>query len=303
MELRHLLYFKTVAEELHFRKAANKLFISQPPLSRQIKELEDELGAILFTRSNKQVSLTPAGKFFKKEIDTLFSHLAESKNVVKQMHGAIPTPLRIGYISSTYQQHLVPILKELPAFFPFAKTRLYEVPTVKQVRALEEGKLDVGIMRAPVQSEKLKIITLFPDPFVVVLPAQEQNFSGTESLAEFLKNQPFIFFNQNYAPDYYRKLVEICQRLGFVPEVAHEPNNIHSILRLVESGMGVSIVPASVQEQYPYLKLSYYGLPGIPITTEVVLAYKPSASNAVVDWFIQKFTAKFNTENPVGQPN
>ncbi|QNF33176.1 LysR family transcriptional regulator [Adhaeribacter swui] len=299
MELRHLLYFKTVAEELHFRKAANKLFISQPPLSRQIKELEEELGVILFTRSNKQVSLTRAGQFFKKEIDALFSHLEESKNLVKQMQGAIHTPLRIGYISSTYQQHLVPILKELPTFFPFAKTRLYEVPTVKQIRALEEGKLDVGIMRTPVNSENLKIIHLFQDPFAVVMPANAQTLTGTDTLGKFLKNQPFIFFNQDYAPDYYRKLVEICHRLGFTPEVAHEANNIHSILRLVESGMGVSIVPASVQEQYPFLKLAYYDLKEIPISTEVVLAYKPAASNAVTDWFIQQFTAKFNLPNPV----
>ncbi|QMU31341.1 LysR family transcriptional regulator [Adhaeribacter radiodurans] len=293
MELRHLLYFKTVAEELHFRKAASKLHISQPPLSRQIKELEEELGVVLFNRSNKQVSLTPAGQFFKKEIDQIFSQLEESKNLLKQIHGAITTQLRIGYISSTYQAHLVNILKKLHTELPFTKTRLYEVPTVKQIKALEEGKLDVGIMRAPVSSEKLKTITLFQDPFTVVFRQNSIELPGQEAVSQYLKHQPFIFFNQDYAPDYYRKLVEICQRLGFYPDVVHEANNIHSILQLVESGLGVSIVPASVKAQCTSLKLSFYDLNYLPITTEVVLAYKPSSSNQAVEWFIQQYTAKY----------
>ncbi|MDQ4140696.1 MAG: LysR family substrate-binding domain-containing protein [Bacteroidota bacterium] len=185
------------------------------------------------------------------------------------------------------------MLKELHAVLPFTKTRLYEVPTVKQIRALEEGKLDVGIMRAPVSSEKLKTITLFQDPFTVVFPHNSIELPSQEAVSQYLKNQPFIFFNQDYAPDYYRKLVEICQRLGFYPDVVHEANNIHSILQLVESGLGVSIVSASVKAQCTSLKLSFYDLNYLPITTEVVLAYKPFTSNTALEWFIQQYTAKY----------
>ena len=149
MELRHLLYFKTVAEELHFRNAASKLFISQPPLSRQIKELEEELGAQLFERNNKRVNLTPAGEYLKKEAEKIFAQLEENKQIVKQIHQGINGKLRIGYISSTYHHQLVNVLKEIPALYPFVKTKLYEVPTTKQIKALEEGKLDIGILRAP----------------------------------------------------------------------------------------------------------------------------------------------------------
>src|ERR1700761_9801668 len=106
MEIRHLVYFKMVAEELHFSKAATRLFISQPPLSRQIKELEDELGVQLFTRKNKRVNLTDAGKYFKEEVDAIFARLEESKSIVQQIYKSESGELKIGYISSVYQQHL-----------------------------------------------------------------------------------------------------------------------------------------------------------------------------------------------------
>jgi DNA-binding transcriptional LysR family regulator len=290
MELRHLLYFKTVAEELHFRQAANRLFISQPPLSRQIKELEEELGVRLFDRTNKRVSLTEAGKYLKKETDALFARLEENKNVVRQIHQSISGQLRIGYISSTYQDHLAHILKKMGQAFPFVTTRLYEIPTAKQVPALEAGKLDLGILRAPVASEKLYSHHLFNDPFVAVFSGSHLAFNTLADLSRFLKQQPFIFFNQDYAPDYFRKLMEICQRLGFTPEVRHEANNILSILRLVQHGLGVSIVPRSVQDMFPSLGLSYFDLHALPIFTEVVLAYKQQPLHPAAAWFLEEYS-------------
>jgi DNA-binding transcriptional LysR family regulator len=290
MELRHLLYFKTVAEELHFRKAASRLFISQPPLSRQIRELEEELGVILFERNNKRVALTDAGLYFKKEVDALFSKLEESKNVAKQIHSSVSGELRIGYISSTFHDHLVEVLKEMLLVFPYVKTRLYEVPSVKQIKALEEGKLDVGIIRAPVNSEKVKVHTLYTDPFVLV---SKENLEGLslDDLRSYLKRKAFIFFSQAYAPNFNVNLVEICQRLGFYPEVTHETNNVHSILQLVAKDMGVSIVPASLVNQYDYLSIHFKELNMDAIFTEVVLVHNELDQNPVIDWFVKKYTA------------
>jgi len=285
MELRHLLYFKTVAEELHFTKAASKLFISQPPLSRQIKELEEELQVQLFQRSNKQVTLTDAGKYFKAEVDALFAKLEESKEVLRKIHDGVSGELKIGYISSVYQSHLAEILKSMQKEFPYLKTSLFEVPTLTQIKELEEGRLDVGILRAPVLSEKLKVESLFFDPFVVVIPYTDQRFSK-EAFANFLKKSPFIFFNKDFAPQYNQKLIEICQRMGFTPDITHEANNVHSILQLVEAGLGVSILPSSLKEQYAQLKVSFITLNDIPVNTEVVLAYKESNKNPTLEWFI-----------------
>ena len=289
MELRHLLYFKTVAEQLHFRNAALKLFISQPPLSRQIKELEEELGVKLFTRSNKRVTLTDAGKYFKEEVEAIFARLEESKSIVKQIHLSESGELKIGYISSVYQSYLAEVLKSMRNVFPYIKTSLYEVPTRTQVKALEQGTLDVGILRTPVHSQELKVQTLFFDPFVVVIPAADMQFATQDELAIYLKSNPFIFFNKEFAPNYNDKLLEICERMGFKPNITHEANNIHSILQLIEAGLGVSILPLSLKKQYSYLNVSFIELDQIPVTTEVVLAYKLNNSNAALKWFIENY--------------
>ena len=289
MELRHLLYFKTVAEQLHFRNAALKLFISQPPLSRQIKELEDELGVLLFTRKNKRVNLTDAGKYFKEEVDAIFTRLEESKSIVQQIHKSESGELKIGYISSVYQSHLADVLKAMRDVFPHIKTNLLEIPTLTQIKALEQGSLDVGILRAPVHSSQLKVQTLFFDPFMVVIPNAVSKFETLDELSAYLKSSPFIFFNKDFAPNYNEKLVEICGRMGFKPEIVHEANNVHSILQLVEAGLGVSILPYSLKQQYSYLKVSFIELKNIPVNTEVVLAYKQTNKNAALKWFIENY--------------
>ncbi|MFD0749546.1 LysR family transcriptional regulator [Mucilaginibacter calamicampi] len=287
MEIRHLIYFKTVAQHLHFRNAADALFISQPPLSRQIKELEEELGARLFTRNNKRVALTDAGKYFLAQVHTILASLEESKHTVKQIHEAESGDLKIGYISSLYQPHMAGVLKAMRINFPHVKTSLYERPTVKQIEALEQGKLDVGILRAPVHSDKLKVHSLFFDPFMVVMPSGNGRFKNYEELAAQIKNKPFIFFNKEYAPHYHSCLLEICNRLGFSPTIVHEANNVHSILQLVEAGLGISILPLSVKNENA--SLSFIPLDKIPVKTEVVLAYRPGPGNTALNWFVKNY--------------
>ncbi|MGY4385832.1 DNA-binding transcriptional LysR family regulator [Pedobacter sp. UYP24] len=269
MELRHLVYFKAVAELLHFSKAAEQLHISQPPLTRQIKELEKELGAVLFFRNNKRVTLTDAGHFFLNECDLLIQQLERSKQMVKQIHESVGGDFRIGYISSTPLTSLAAILQQLKSQFPMLKTRLYELPTAKQIKALEQGKLDVGILRAPVTSTSLEITSLWQDPFILVSHVTNSN---TMTVAD-LSYTPFISYNSGYAPFYHQQFIACCNRIGFTPQVIHECNNIHSILRLVESGLGVAIVPSSIKNQYPNLYLQFTELDNIQIYTEIVMAH------------------------------
>jgi len=158
-----------------------------------------------------------------------------------------------------------------------------------QIKALEQGSLDVGILRGPVQSHRLAVRTLFFDPFMVVVPAMKAQYKQQQKLAAYLKASPFIFFSREIAPHYHDKLMEICARMGFEPDIAHEANNVHSILQLVEAGLGVSILPYSLKKKYGYLKVSYIKLENMPVSTEVVLAYKESNKKAALQWFIDHY--------------
>lgn len=289
MELRHLLYFKTVAETLNFTRAAEQLHISQPPLSRQIKELEQELNVQLFDRNHKRVTLTDSGKYFKRKVDEILQTLEEAKATAKQIHNSISGELKIGYISSVYQSDMAEVLKSMHDVFPFSKASLYEVPTLHQIRDLEIGNLDVGILRAPVTSDQLSIKSLYFESFVLAIPAADPHLDEKQDLKLFLKNRPFIFFNKDYAPNYHQKLLEICQRIGFTPDITHEANNVHSILQLVEANLGVSILPKTLKKQYGNMRLTFIELDHIPVQTEVVLAYKKSNSNLLLKWFIDHF--------------
>jgi DNA-binding transcriptional LysR family regulator len=123
----------------------------------------------------------------------------------------------------------------------------------------------------------------------VVIPNGAPTFSTQHQLAAHLKQSPFIFFSKDFAPRYNDKLLEICQRMGFTPTIVQEANNVHSILQLIEAGLGVSILPSSLRQQYGYLKVSFIPLENIPVNTEVVLAYKPANQNAALKWFIEHY--------------
>jgi len=148
-------------------------------------------------------------------------------------------------------------------------------------------------MRAPVNSEKLKVVSLFHDPFVIVVPDHAPEVNDVTQWSSYLSQQPFIFFNRDYAPVYYQKLVEICQRMGFNPEITHEANNVHSILRLVQHGAGVSILPSAIRAHFPDLKVRYADLSHLAITTEVVLAYRARHKNEAILWFEERYKSLY----------
>ncbi|WP_333627213.1 LysR family transcriptional regulator [Sphingobacterium siyangense] len=291
MEIRHLIYFKTVAEELHFGRAAERLFMSQPPLSRQIKDLEDELGVILFFRTNKRVELTEAGKYFLEEVVEILQNIEHSKTITKQIHNNISGEFKLGYISSTPKKMLATVLKQIQLKFPYLRVSLFETSTQKQKLALENGKLDLGIMRAPIYSSELLTTPLFEDPMVIV------GHSQVEFNAINFFNESFISFNQKYASEYHRLVINTCNRMGFEPKIVHQSNSMSSILELVSQGLGLAVVPSSTIKQYPHLKLKIMKLEDMDSKTEVILVSNIKSKNSALGEFIaciQKEYLDFN---------
>lgn len=286
MKLRHLEYFLKVAEELSFSRASEKLFISQPPLSRQIKELEEEMKVRLFNRNNKRVELTNAGKYFEHEVKDLFLNLEKTIQQTRKIANNVSGEYKIAYISSTYSEYISGLIEFLSSKYPMARFKLFEVSTSKQILALEQSKIDLGIIRGPIKSPKIQGKLWFRDGYSLVF--NNKSFeANTESDLNKLDGSNFVFFNKDYAPDYYQTLMEICAHYGFTPHVTHESNNVNSIIQLVKSGLGLSIVPTSISISNKYPELSYLPLTEINLKSEVLLATQRDFSNIVIDNAIQ----------------
>lgn len=268
MELRHLKYFLAVAEELNFTKASEKLYISQPPLSRQIAELEEELRAKLFIRNNKKVELTEAGKYFKKEVIAILENLEHISVKTKKIAENVSGEFRIAYISSIYSSIISDLIKHLKTQFPYVNFKLFEVSTSKQIDALEKGKIEMGIIRSPIHSPKIKSHLWFKDGFSL---AYSKNFFQIKSENEILKlkDETFVFFNKDYAPHYHEVLLELCAFYGFTPKIIHEANNINSIVQLVKNGLGISIVPSNIAKNNQDSNIGFIELKKVNLFTDV----------------------------------
>lgn len=289
MEIRHLRYFIKVAEELNFSKAAEKLFISQPPLSRQIRELEDEIGTPLFERNNKTVRLTNAGKYFKSEVEPLIEHLERVTTKTQKIGNNISGEFRIAYISSTFSGVISELIQHLSELYPYANFKLYEFGTSRQIELLESNKLDLGILRAPVFSSKVKTRLWYKDGYALVYNKTKVTINSEDEMAS-LANLSFVFFNKDFAPHYYNSLLEICSQHGFTPNFVHESNNINSIIQLVRHGLGVSIVPATLMKSHAYPEINFIPIKKFDLFTEILIATPRNEdleiANAAIDFLL-----------------
>lgn len=270
MELRHLKYFLAVAEELNFTRASEKLFISQPPLSRQIMELEEEIQARLFIRNNKKVELTEAGKYFEKEVRVLFQDLERISIKTKKIAENVSGEFRIAYISSIYAEVISELIKHLKEQFPYVNFKLFEVSTTKQIAALEQGKIELGIIRSPIKSPKIKTQLWFQDGFSVVYNKSVIQINSEAEIPN-LKDETFVFFNKDYAPHYHEVLLQLCAFYGFTPKVVHESNNVNSIVQLVKNGLGISIVPSNIAKNNQDPEIGFVELKKVNLYTDVSL--------------------------------
>lgn len=243
MELRQLKYFMTVASELSYRKAAGKLFIVQPALSRQIAALEQELQVQLLERTRRSVALTPAGQWLLETIKPMLSQLDEMPHKLKLIAAGMQGEVRIGYVGSSINTFLPKTLSLLSKKFPGIQTYLSELPTSVQLDAIRAQQLDIGFLRNPPPDPSFETKTVWQESFYLVLPMAHplnaRNFAGLQQLAR----ERFILPPVADGVLYHRHMLGICEDAGFHPIVAHESTHGHTILKLVEAGLGVSILP------------------------------------------------------------
>lgn len=278
MELRHLIYFQAVAEELNYRKAAERLFISQPGLSRQIRQLEELLGVKLFKRDKKHVELTVSGAFLKAEVDFVINHLDSTRSQLKLIESGKIGDLRIGFLGSASNRVLPDLLNRINSEQPLITTSLEELSNAVQVEMILKDKLDLGFVRLASVPEDLEMKTVLRDTFSLVVPENHPiKLSNFLSVSQF-KNESFILFSSDYSNNYYDQIMSICRDSGFSPKIRHKSVHALTIFRLVENGLGVAIVPTSLKDGYD-LKVRFMEIPGIPQFTELSVIWKPANRN------------------------
>lgn len=278
IELRHLHYFRVLAEELHYRRAAERLCISQPGLSRQIKQLEALYGAELLLRTKRTVALTPAGRYLAAEIDVLASHLAGVQQQVRLLGQGQQGALRIGFLGSAAQQAMPDLIERLARQHPLIHTTLEELSNTAQVELLLKSELDLGFVRLARAPRGLTLRPLLRDTFSLVLP--EVHPLGPDSFEQVsqLRDEAFILFASDYSPYYYDLVMSIFEDAGFVPRVPHQAVSALAIYKLVEKGLGVAIVPTSLTQGYS-LAVKFIELASLPQRTELSVLWNPANRN------------------------
>ena len=255
LELRHLKCFLAVAEDLHFRKAAERLYISQPGLSRQIKQMEANLGIVLFKRHNRKVELTKAGIYLKKELTRNLKNLDDIFNHAKLLNDGLGGDLKLGYVGSA----IIKIIPELLLQFRKGHNNiiftLKEMDNKKQIESLLALDIDLGFVRTEHVPKDIEILPVLKESFCLVLPKKHSiNKDNFKNLKQ-LEHESFILFDPEYSPTYFEKLMRIFSDSGFVPIISHNTIHASSIYKLVENNFGVSIVPKSLKlENSKYLR-------------------------------------------------
>jgi DNA-binding transcriptional LysR family regulator len=247
MELRHLRYFVAVAEELHFGRAAQRLFMAQPPLSQQILQLEREIGTSLFERTNRRVTLTAAGQIFLQEAREILVRVDQAVVMAQRAGRGEAGWLGVGFVASATYDVLPVILRRFRERFPDVEMVLVELLGTEQGQALRENRIHVGFARLPSDIEGIVLETVVQNTLMVALPATHR-LARQESIAlSELAAEPFILFPKQPESNYADYIIRLCASAGFTPHIVQKTGEVQTAVSLVYAGIGIAIVPASVQ--------------------------------------------------------
>ena len=247
MEFRHLRYFLALAEELHFGRAARRLSITQPPLSLNIQQLEASVGARLFDRDSKGVRLTAAGLAFRDAARALLAGAEDARLLAREIEAGAVGRLRVGFVGSVLFRGLPQWLDAFRIDHPRIDVALSELNSQEQIEALLHDRLDVGFIHTRHVPDGLRTAFVHAEPFLCCVNAAHPLAARDEVALAQLRDEPFVLFSRAASPDYHRRIIEMCNAQGFHPRVRHEVRHWLSVVSLVAQGIGVSVVPASLQ--------------------------------------------------------
>ncbi|OED42595.1 hypothetical protein AB832_02970 [Flavobacteriaceae bacterium (ex Bugula neritina AB1)] len=293
MNLQQLHNVLTLADRLNFTRAAEELNIVQPALSRQIKQLEEEIGATLFYRDKRNVQLTRAGQYFVKEAHKLVVQVERMSKQAAAIHNGQVGEIRIGFTHSIMQTILPKILKTINEELSGLKTILKEMNNHDQYWALQNSELDIGFATNPLVPSTLNKKVFHIDNFVVLLPKNHPVDESTFKDFSIFSEENFIFPTREDGPNYVQIIESICTDAGFRPKIIHETDSASTSFRLVESGIGISLEPISSLRDHKF-PIKSIELSDIPQKAELTMMWDqereqeyPSLFELLKNWRVE----------------
>ncbi|AMO24020.1 LysR family transcriptional regulator [Ramlibacter solisilvae] len=291
MDLKHLRYFVAVAETGHITRAAQRLGMQQPPLSQQIRALEESLGTALFHRHPKGVTLTDSGQLLLEDSRRL---LQEAEAVRSRMHAVAAGHagvLAVGFTSSAASHAFTPqVLRACRRAYPDIALQIREDHAAGLTEAVAAGRLHCGFLRVPVERPPgLRFETLLREPVLVALPVGHPLLArkGRGLALPLMRDEAFILVRQSGAPGLYAQLLALCEDQGFTPSVKHEVSRMMTALNLVAAGEGITIVPASMRGAHPDA-IEYRPLAGArSLDAPLTLVYRESELRGPLQSFVK----------------
>jgi DNA-binding transcriptional LysR family regulator len=297
MELRQLRYFLAIAEEGSFSRAAQRLHVSQPPLSTQIRNLEEEIGARLLVRTNRGASLTASGQVFYEEMRGVLARLDSARTRTLQAHRGDVGVLSVGFVSIADYGILPPAIKSFRTQFPRIEIQLHELTTDAQIRELRAARLDLGLGLAPVAEPDLEFRSIVREALVLAAPADHPAARGDTVDLHTLSRASFIVPPRDIAPGLYDLTISRCRAAGFAPRIVQNARQMQTVIGLVSCGMGVALVPASVRN-LKRTGVTYRRLRGRPAQIELGMLRVRDADGAPGQHFAQALLDAARTTRP-----
>jgi DNA-binding transcriptional LysR family regulator len=287
MDLRHFRYAVALADTLHFGNAAKRLHISQPPLSQQIRQLEDELGVRLFHRTRRSVQLTEAGRMFVQEARIVLAQAEHAARAAQRAGGGERGQLIAAAAGPADAQIYVDVFREFGRRHPSVRIALRNMSTTEQVEALREGRIHVGFVVAPIDDPALAIESVMHSPIVIALPEGHPLAARAAVPLAALARERHIMFARHLGPRFFDAIVADCREVGFTLNVVHEVDNLSTGWALVAAGLGVCFVPAGFEEGRSNAVQVRPVRPALPhVDAHLALAYRREAVADVVELFV-----------------
>ncbi|PKA45071.1 LysR family transcriptional regulator (plasmid) [Rhizobium sullae] len=286
MDYKLMQSFVAVAEELHFGRAAARLHISQPPLTKQIQQLEQFMGVRLLERTKRKVELTPAGRVFLDEARAVLHQTEQAVELARKADRGETGHLAVGFIDAAIYSVVPSVVRRFTERYPEVELSLTDLRIPNQVRAVVERQLDIGFIHPPVVHKALKVESILVEPLIVALPETHRLASEAEVPLADLASEALIQFPRSINPSLYDEIIGLCRSSGFSPRIVREATPKQTIIGLVSVGLGVSLLPACLQN----LRRSgvvYRPIQGRSLSIDTSIIYRREQPSSVLKAFLE----------------